>query len=424
MRLLNQPKMHIRSLVSFVLSAVLIASLAGCSINVKADNLMSGISANKVSGKATDEEFVNSVSQFSIELFKNSIHDKENSLVSPLSVLIALSMTANGAEGETLTQMEKVLGMDIPIRELNEYLYTYVNNLPNEDKSKLNIANSIWFRDNKDRFTVDQAFLQKNSDYYKAAAYKSPFDSQTVKDINNWTKKSTDNMINKIVEDIDPDTVMLLINAVTFDAKWKYVYTKNDVPKDSFTSIDGSIENIDFMHSSENKYIYDEKVSGFIKPYFNDKYSFVALMPNENVSIKDYIANLSGNDFVNIIKSAEDASVIAYLPKFSYSYSITLNDTLKNLGMPKAFSPDEAEFGKLGKSSDGNIYIGNVLHKTFISVDELGTKAGAATKVEMQDKLAVISERVVRLDRPFVYAIVDNSTNLPVFIGTVMSMGS
>ncbi len=424
MKFINQPKIHIRSLISFVISAALIANLAGCSVNVKADNLMSGISANKVSGKVTDEEFVNSVSQFSIELFKNSIRDKENSLVSPLSVLIALSMTANGAEGETLTQMEKVLGLDIPIGELNEYMYTYVNNLPNGYKSKLNIANSIWFRDNKGSFTVDEAFLQKNSDYYKAAVYKSPFNSQTVEDINNWAKKNTNNMINKVVEDIDANTVMLLINAVAFDAKWKNVYTKNDVQNGSFTSIDGSVQNIDFMHSSETKYISNNKVSGFIKPYFKSKYSFVALLPNINVSIKDYIASLTGNDFVNSIKSAKDTSVIAYLPKFSYNYSITLNDTLENLGMPKAFSPDEAEFGKLGKSSDGNIYIGNVLHKTFISVDELGTKAGAVTKIEMQDNSAEMAEKIVMLDRPFVYAIIDNSTNLPVFIGTVMSMGN
>ncbi len=420
---MSQTKMYSRLLLSFVLSIALIANLSGCLANVKADDLMSGISANKVSGKATDKQFVNSVSQFSIELFKNSISDKENSLVSPLSVLIALAMTANGAEDKTLSQMEKVLGMDIPIGDLNEYLYTYVNNLPSEDNSKLNIANSIWFRDNKGSFTVDEAFLQKNSDYYKAAAYKSAFDSQTVKDINNWAKKNTNNMVKKVVEDIDANTVMFLINAVAFDAKWNDVYTKNDVQKGSFTSIDGSVQNIDFMHSSETKYIGNDKVSGFIKPYFNAKYSFMALLPNENVSIKDYIASLTGSDFVNTIKSAEDTSVIAYLPKFSYNYSITLNDTLKNLGMPKAFSPDEAEFGKLGKSSDGNIYIGNVLHKTFISVDELGTKAGAVTKVEMVKNSAEMTEKVVKLDRPFLYAIIDNSTNLPVFIGTVMSMG-
>ncbi|WP_010680935.1 serpin family protein [Acetivibrio cellulolyticus] len=422
MKFLNRPKRYLNSLLIFVLPIALIANLTGCSVSVKADDLMSGISPNKVSGKATDDKFITNVSQFSIELFKKSISDKENSLISPLSVLIALSMTANGAAGETLSQMEKALGMDIPIKDLNEYLYTYVNNLPSEDNSKLNIANSIWFRDNKGSFTVNKDFLQKNSDYYNAAIYKSAFDSQTVKDINNWTKKSTDNMIDKVIDRIDGDTVMFLINAVAFDAKWENVYTKENILKDNFTSIDGKVQNIDFMCSSEPKYIGDDKASGFIKPYINDKYSFVALLPNENININDYIATLTGKSFQNTIKSAQDIFVSAYLPKFSYNYSIKLNDALKNLGIQKAFSPEQATLGKLGKSSEGNIFIGDVFHKTFISVDELGTKAGAVTKVEIKCESVGMVEKTIKLNRPFVYAIIDNTTNLPVFIGTVMSL--
>ena len=145
-------------------------------------------------------------------------------------------MTANGAANETLSQMEEVLGKDIPLEELNEYLYYYVNNLPSEEKSKLNIANSIWFRDDEDRLTVEKDFLQKNADYYNAAIYKSPFDDQTLQDINYWVKTNTDGMIDKILEKIDDDSIMYLINAIVFDAEWK-IYNKSDIHEASLQQL-------------------------------------------------------------------------------------------------------------------------------------------------------------------------------------------
>ena len=131
--------------------------------------------------------------------------------------MLALSMTANGAKGETLAQTESLLGGDIPMETLNEYLYSYINALPSEKTAKLNVANSIWFRDNG--FTAENTFLQKNADYYGAAVYKSAFDVKTLRDINNWVKKNTDGMIEKIIDDLDPDAVMYLINTVLFDAE-------------------------------------------------------------------------------------------------------------------------------------------------------------------------------------------------------------
>lgn len=413
---------YIKSIMSIALLMAISLNLTACSNSMKEADLTKGITANNVTGKQPDEKFINNEADFSVELFKKAFNESENTLVSPLSVLLALSMTANGAEGETLSQMEKVLGGNLSIDEMNEYLYSYVKSLPSEDKSKLSIANSIWFRDAKDNLMVEKDFLQKNSDYFNAAIYKSAFDNGTVKDINNWVKKNTDNMIDNIIDSIDNDTFMFLINAVAFDAKWKNVYMKNDIHKENFTSIDGSIQNTDFMSSQEYQYIEDKHSTGFIKPYVNDKYSFMALLPNENVNIKEYVSTLTGKNFLNVLKSKENTQVNTYLPKFSYDYSINMNSALNALGMPKAFSSETAEFGKLAKSTAGNIYIGQVLHKTFISVDELGTKAGAVTKVEMKNESAIMIEKTVRLDRPFVYAIIDNSTDLPIFIGTVMSI--
>jgi serpin B len=329
-------------------------------------------------------------------------------------------MTANGADNETLSQMEKVLGNDISLEELNQYLYSYVKSLPSEKKSKLNIADSIWFNDGQNNLTVEKDFLQKNADFYNASILKSAFDDKTLQDINKWVKTNTDGMIDKILDKIDQNTVMYLINAIVFDAEWKTVYNKEDVNKGDFIGAGGIKKAVDFMSSEEQLYLDDGKATGFIKSYFNDKYRFVALLPNEDISIGDYIKTLTGESFLNTVNNASKSAVNATMPKFKYEYSIKMNDALKESGMPDAFSEDNADFQKLGKSPKGNIFIGEVLHKTFISVDELGTKAGAVTKVEMSTT-SVRETKSVRLDRPFVYAIIDSSTNLPVFIGTVMN---
>lgn len=407
-------------LCSFLIGAIFI-NITGCALKVQASDLMEGVNANTVIGKASDDRFIKSSADFAVKLFKETIAEDKSSLISPLSVMLALAMTANGADTKTKKEMETLLGGDTKLEKLNEYLYTYVKNLPSDKKYKLEIANSIWFRNDENRLTVEKDFLQKNADYYGANAYKSPFDAQTLKDINNWVEDKTDGMIDKIIDEINPDAVMYLINAIVFDAEWQNVYKKNDIYTGTFTAYDGTKRSVEMMISEESKYIDDGKATGFIKDYKDGKYSFVALLPNEDISINDYIASLSGEGLIKAIKNSEDAYVEAQLPKFSYDYTVSMNDALKTLGMPTAFNTGTADFSKLGKSARGNIYIGEVLHKTFISVDELGTKAGAVTKVEMRDESARLGY-TVKLDRPFVYMIIDNETKLPIFIGTVMDI--
>jgi len=411
-----------------ILSIMLICSMAvnltGCATKVQAADLMEGVKANPVTGKAVDDAFAQSQMRLAVELFQSSVLESkdENVLISPLSIRLALAMTANGADGDTKAEMEALLGGEISLEDLNEYLYSYVNNLPSAEKYKLQIANSIWFRDDEGRLQVEQDFLQKNVNYYGAQAYKAAFDDQTLKDINNWVKDNTDGMIDSILDQIDEDAVMYLINALVFDAEWQHVYDKSDVYKGKFINIDGAEKHVDMMHSEETVYLQDENATGFMKHYNGSKYSFAALLPNEGVDIYEYIAGLTGEDLMETLSTPQLGMVMATLPKFSYEYELTMNDVLKELGMPSAFSGDTADFSKMAHSSRGNIYIGDVLHKTFISVDELGTKAGAVTKVQMNDECEVISEWVVTLNRPFVYMIIDNETNLPMFIGTVMDV--
>ena len=394
--------------------------LTGCAAKVQADDLMKGITPEKTSGRAADDAFKNGAADFAVRLFQTTWEEGKNSLISPLSVMLALSVTANGAKGETLVQMETLLGGDIPMETLNEYLYSYIKTLPSEKPSKLNIANSVWFRDNG--FTAEKTFLQKNADYYGAAAYKSPFDGKTLRDINNRVKKNTDGKIEKVIDDLDPDAVMYLINTVLFDAEWESIYKKDEISDSTFTALDGTKRTISMMYSTEQRYLDDGKATGFIKPY-KSGYSFVALLPNGDISLSDYVASMTGKSFVDTIKNAKDIPVETAIPKFSYDYDIEMGGALKALGMTNPFEPSKADFSALGSSDSGNIFISRVLHKAYIAVDERGTKAGAATAVETV--YTALEECIYRvtLDRPFVYAIIDDATGLPVFIGTVTDIG-
>ena len=425
----------IKTFIAIILIITISAGIIGCShaqpsgttaaqpvgTVTRAVNLMANITPGQTDGKSADSVFNESMARFSVELFKKSIANDKNSLISPLSVMLALAMTANGADGETLAQMERLLGGGIKLSELNKYLFSYADGLPSTEKTKLNIANSIWFRDDKDKLYVEPDFLQKNADYYGAAAFRSVFDAQATKEINDWVKTNTDGMIDEIIGKIETDVMLLLINAIAFDAEWLNPYYDHNVRKDSFTDINGNKQNVDFMNSMERLYLDDGMATGFIKPYFGE-YSFVALLPNEDVPIEKYIESLTGERFMETLGNYIITGVEASMPKFKYDYEIELNDTLKELGMPDAFSLN-ADFHNMGAVKDGFLYISEVLHKTFISVDELGTKAGAATMVVMASGSPPpqTENKIVKLDRPFVFAIIDSAINLPIFIGTVLT---
>lgn len=176
-------KSHIGSvIISLLLVCAMAVNLTGCTMKVQTKNLMEGVTPNEVNALDDLSTQNADVTDFAIRLFKASEESGKNTLISPLSVLCALAMTANGAEEETLEQMEALLG--ITAEELNLYLYSYMKNLPQGDKYKLSLANSIWFTEDE-RFTVNQDFLQTNADYYGADIYKAAFDNQTCKDINN-----------------------------------------------------------------------------------------------------------------------------------------------------------------------------------------------------------------------------------------------
>lgn len=412
-------KKLIISVLYLILSAVMLLSMIGCNAEVSAAtvDLMEGITADHTDKKALDDNFISSQSDFSVELFKKSFNnsDNKNTLISPLSVSLALSMTANGAKGETLSEMEFLLGGDLKISDLNGYQRTY---LANHNNKYMKTANAIWFRD-CDRFNVNQNFLQTNANYYGAGVFKAPFDDSTINDINIWVNKNTDGLIEEMVNEIADDTIMYLLNAVSFEAEWQYKYTSKPI-KSTFRSASGKVQTAFMMNSDESTYLDDGQAEGFIKPYKGGKYKFAALLPNEGISINDYISGLSGDSLLNTLKNRSTEDINVSIPKFSYDYSLNMSQILIT-DIPTAFNPNKADFSDLG-TSENSIYIGEVLHKTNITVDTNGTKAASSTKVEMLNKMSAMPSKNVILNRPFVYMILDNDTDLPVFIGAVMDI--
>ncbi|MBR7132046.1 MAG: serpin family protein [Clostridia bacterium] len=386
-------------------------------------NLTAELTPNKIETVPDITVKSPAMTDFGVRLFKACSKDGKNTLVSPLSVLSALAMTANGARGETLSQIEQLLGM--PIDGLNTYIRSYTDSLPQSEKYHLNLANSVWFANDNPALTVKDSFLQKTVDYYGADIYKAPFKkASTLDDINSWVNEKTEQMIPEILSEIPADMIMCLINALAFEAEWVTPYDEDAVTPGTFTTESGESREAEFMNGKVAKYIEDDKAVGFIKNYIDGKYAFAALLPNNGVTVAEYLKTLSGEKLNQLLSNATNDDVYANIPKFETEYSIEMNNILKSLGMTEAFIPDKADFSALGEVKNSNIFIGNVIHKTFIAVAEKGTRAGAATAVAVSSATSFnpVKPKHIRLDRPFIYMLIDCETDIPFFIGTLYDL--
>ena len=391
-------------------------------------NLMAGVEAQKVTVSSQPEEYGPVMTDFAVRLFKNCFQYGENQLISPLSVISALGMAANGAQNETLKEMEDVLGVEH--ETLNHYLKAFVSNKYKTWENKFTIANSIWFDEGRiGKGTVQKDFLQTNADYYKADLYELKFNRDAKDRINEWVSEKTDGKIPKMLEDdISDDTVMFLVNALSFDADWESPYSETAVHEEKFITENGSERNAEFMYSREYAYIEDENTTGFVKYYNGRRYAFVALLPNEGIKMSDYVSSLDGQKIENLLKNIDDSPVNTKTPKFNVDYSIELKDTLETMGMKLAFDQYKADFYGIAHPTPYPLYIGRVLHKTFFRIDEKGTSAGAATMIDvvLEGSLDIETKEpyTVYLDRPFVYMLIDCKSNTPFFIGTAMDIGA
>ncbi len=411
--------------IAFILLVALVLCQSACAAKVEASSatLLTPVATlEKPQQQNLSDGFYAHQNKFAWQLFSAAIgEDKEkNVLISPLSVQLALCMTANGADGATLEQMQALLCRG-DLTSANGELASYLSQLPTDEKAKLHIANSIWYRGGEAPINVYDDFLNICAGFYNAQAYQAPFNRQTVDDINGWVSEHTDGMIPKLVDDLDPSTAMVLLNALCFDAKWQSIYMDSDIVEDNFNALSGQKQTAEYMRSNEYSFLELPNATGFTKNYASGGYKFAALLPNEGVDIYDFIDSLSAEDLAAVLSAPQSIQVRVWLPKFSCEYSLNMNELLCSLGMSDAFDAGKADFSKM---SDAGLYISDVFHQTYIEVDEQGTKAASATAVVMPECAPPAPQdyRTVKLDRPFVYMILD-ANDLPLFIGVVTELG-
>jgi serine protease inhibitor len=387
-------------------------------LTAKAQDLMEGISPGNVDCTgAVTSKFITSTQRFSIELFKNSVKSGENTLVSPISVCFSLGMVENGANGKTQDAFQNVLGKyGMTPDKFNKAYKAYADELAQKRGSTVvTIANSIWIQTG---FTAKAPFLQTNADYFNAGARTIDFQGKTAVDtINDWVKKNTDNKIDKITDGIDSDVVMMLINAFSFDAKWQMPFdTETKASEQDFYLENASTKKATFMVLCEHMdYMEGQNEKAVLLPYDDKRFAFLCILPNDGVRLSDYMKTLNEKTIPDLISLKKTAEISVILPEFKTTFDTDLKDTLKKMGLGIAFDK-AADFSNMGKDSSG-LYLSAVKHKTYLKVDELGTSAGAVTDAEML-KSAISNNRLV-YNRPFVYAIIDTKTNLPLFIGAM-----
>lgn len=375
------------------------------------------ITTRKADG--VSEQFKKGYAELAAELLKRAANGK-SALISPLSVMTALQMTANGAKGQTLEEMQKVLaGMDT--EELNRQLFNYYESLKTTSGAKLDSANAIWITNSVD-FHVESDFIDVINNTFRAQIAKAPFtERSTVDAINEWCKKNTGDMIEKILnyDDVSIDTVMVLLNALCFDALWAEQYQEHQCRKAEFNGENGTTK-VTMMYSEEYGYIKGEKETGFVKYYKDGNYAFAALLPENGIKMSDYVASLTGERLLSLIENRGGA-VDAGLPKFKFDWSASLVTPLAEMGMETVFT-ERSDLSGLGYTDNNDaLAISDVIHKTHIEVDESGTRAAAVTAVIVNKVTSVAPGNTpsVILDRPFVYAIIDTSSNLPIFLGSI-----
>ena len=393
--------------LSLALALVLLLSLPGC--GTTETGLLDGVKPAQP-GDAADAAQL--VSDFTVNLF-GEVYEGGDALISPVSVLAALAMTESGARGETLAQMEAVFGVDA--ETLRAALAAYMQSV---EGTEAKLANSIWLRDDG-TFEPNADFLADCASFAGADVFAREFNDAACRELNAWVSEHTDGMIEDILDEIPADAVMYLVNALAFEADWSEQYKENQLRDGTFHAVSGD-KTAQMMYSEEYSYLSGEGFTGFMKPYAGGRYAFAALLPDADV--ETLLGSLTGDALADALEGAEDTTVEATMPSFSGGTYTELSNALKALGMTDAFDGALADFTGMGRSELGNIFINRVLHKTYIDVTPLGTRAGAATVVEMNTEGAMLPDeepkRVV-LDRPFVYMIVDTEYSIPLFFGVM-----
>lgn len=368
-----------------------------------------------------------STSVASFELFKKlagpDIKDGKNTMISPISFMVAMGMLENGAAGDSLREIEDAFG--IKIDDFNSWYDVWYKVIKVTSEDSFNLANSIWYKDAGGLY-VEPDFLTKMGELYRAQAYSAPFDEKTVEDVNNWVKENTNGMIDKVLDNLDKDTVMMLLNAAVFEGKWAKEYKDDQIKNNqTFTMEDGTEQTVTMLESREERaeYYSNDLFKGTRKNYSNG-FSIALLLPNDGLTVSEVIDEMSGKDFTGLLSDSVSANVALTMPEFKFDYEApNAIRSFKDMGVNTVFDEEKADLSPMAHMETGeNLSVSQIIHKTHIELDRKGTKAAAVTEIgiiKATSAFGEVPEVELTLDRPFIFAIMENDTDTPIFIGTV-----
>ena len=366
-------------------------------------------------------EMVNNNNSFAFSLY-NKTMGMNSRVVSPLSVTYLMSMLANGADGETQQQILATLGwagegiQQPSLQDINDYSRMLIEKTARLDKAvTVEIANYVAV--NKE-FKLNSKFQKSVERDYKAGVESLNFTSpSTLKRINDWCNDRTHGMIPSIINELDPDAVSYLMNAIYFNGTWKDKFSKEETKQEMFRGYTRDIQYVDMMHRhGEYFYADGDGYSAVSIPYGNGAFRMTVILPTEGSFLRDVMASMDGGKFQALQRSMEKCNVDLKIPRFTTEVDLPLNDIISALGAPLIFSP-QADFSQFAR---GDFYVSKMFQKAKIEVSEEGTKAAAVTAaIMMMSAMRPEKKRnvVFHADSPFAYIISENSTGSIYFMG-------
>ena len=402
-----------------------LALLAGCGANPSAPRVAGAVSlipeheaGDKGDFQARPQADA-AIGNLGARLLRAVRRPGENTLLSPLSVTLALSMTANGAAGDTREEFETLLGADVDA--LNENAASLLADyLALEGSTQSAIANSLWV---DEMLTANDLFLERCAAFYEAGVYQADLGAEGTRNaVNDWIDQVTRGMIPQMLQKpLAEDTALLLVNALWLKTAWVEEFDPNDTDTHPFTAADGTVTDTDFLSNGVRTegYFRTETAAGVVLPYDDGRLAFMAVLPDGGLD--GWLEELDGETFSHLLDSAEDTLVYLRMPKFEAEWGGSLSDALKDLGLESAFDPGQADFSALGSVEGGApLFVGSVDHRAKIQVNEKGTEAAAATVVAVPAGAPAepVDPVELCLDRPFCYAVVDLERGVPLFLGT------
>ncbi|MCF0065448.1 serpin family protein [Dyadobacter chenwenxiniae] len=342
---------------------------------------------------------------------------EENLFVSPLSLHMALGMLLNGAEQETADEILKALEMEgVSLVDLNNAYKTLINDLPVADsKVKLGLANSLWYRSD---FAVKPDFQSVLKNSFNAEATGLPFDNAAKDKINQWASDKTNGKIKKVIEEIKPEHVMFLLNALYFKGDWKYQFDAKNTRDETFKLENGSSKSVKMMYAKSSFKNFSAASYDMVQlPYSNGQFNMTLLVPKGENTVNKMLADFNSSDWEKLRNGTSESKIEVGLPRFTLEYSAQLKATLEKMGIQKAFT-SAAELGKINPTAD--LFVDFVKQDTYLGIDEKGTEAAAVTSIGVGATSAGPNPRII-CDRPFALIISENTSNTILFMGRIKS---